>query len=324
MSDNTAPSKQWQKLIGIVLALTFVLIAMLAAFVSPLINSGPKDLPLAVGGPAAATQQITTGLEAKAADTFDLTTYATADEATQAVKDREAIGAITAGPEGIVVVTASGAGTPYTQILTQLGMELGKTGQPVSFNDVAPLTAEDPAGTGIGALALPLIFGGMTSSVALFTTFKKSRLLQIIGALAVAVIAGIVATAVLQFGYGAIAGDFWLTASMVSLGIAAISCTVLGLASLIGYGGIGLGGVIMLFVSNPLAGIATGPYWLPQPWGEIGRFLPVGAAGSAIRSAAFFAGGGLAQPATVLVCWVLAGLCLFGLGTMRAKKATSA
>ncbi len=34
MSDNTAPSKQWQKLIGIVLALTFVLIAMLAAFVT--------------------------------------------------------------------------------------------------------------------------------------------------------------------------------------------------------------------------------------------------------------------------------------------------
>ena len=52
----------------------------------------------------------------------------------------------------------------------------------------------------------------------------------------------------------------------------------------------------MLFISNPISGLATGPQWLPHPWGTIGQFLPVGAAGTALRSVAYFDGRGRLRP----------------------------
>lgn len=75
----------------------------------------------------------------------------------------------------------------------------------------------------------------------------------------------------------------------------------------------------MLFVANPLGGIATGALWLPQPWGAIGQALPVGAAGTTIRSAAFFEGAGATTAALVLVGWICVGLVLAMVGARRAR-----
>lgn len=69
----------------------------------------------------------------------------------------------------------------------------------------------------------------------------------------------------------------------------------------------------MMFVANPLSGMATGWQWLPQPWGAIGQQLPIGAAGTALRSVAFFDGTGMTHALIVLVCWAAAGLLLIAL-----------
>lgn len=113
-AENATASKQYLKLAGLILGLSTILLLMLLSFVTPLLNSGAKDLPLAVGGPDMVTTKITQGLEAKSPDAFTITSYSTAEEATEAVRNREAIGAITAGPDGIAIVTASAAGTPYS------------------------------------------------------------------------------------------------------------------------------------------------------------------------------------------------------------------
>lgn len=309
--ENTTASKQYLKLAGLILGLSTILLLMLLSFVTPLLNSGAKDLPLAVGGPNMVTTKITQGLEAKSPDAFAVTSYSTAEEATEAVRNREAIGAITAGPDGITIVTA---------ILKQIGEGLSQTGQPIHYTDVAPLTAKDPSGSAISMLALPMIFGGMSSAVAFSTVFKKSRRKQIIGAIGVAILGGLIASATLYFGFGAFEANFWPTTAVIMLGIAAISLTVLGLNSLLGFAGIGLGAVLMLFVANPLSGLATGAAWLPSPWGTLGQYLPLGAAGTAIRSSAFFDGAAMGQPVTVLVCWIVVGLGLAATGAWRARR----
>jgi len=153
--ENTTASKQYLKLAGLILGLSTILLLMLLSFVTPLLNSGAKDLPLAVGGPDMVTTKITQGLEAKSPDAFAVTSYSTAEEATEAVRNREAIGAITAGPDGITIVTASAAGTPYSTILKQIGEGLSQTGQPIHYTDVAPLTAKDPSGSAIISAACP-------------------------------------------------------------------------------------------------------------------------------------------------------------------------
>ena len=240
-AENTTASKQYLKLAGLILGLSTILLLMLLSFITPLLNSGAKDLPLAVGGPDMVTTKITQVLEAKSPDAFAVTSYSTAEEATEAVRNREAIGAITAGPDGITIVTASAAGNPFSTILKQIGEGLSQTGQPIHYTDVAPLTAKDPSGSAISMLALPMIFGGMSSAVAFSTVFKKSRRKQIIGAIGVAILGGLIASATLYFGFGAFEANFWPTTTVIMLGIAAISLTVLGLNSLLGFAGIGLG-----------------------------------------------------------------------------------
>lgn len=304
-------------LIGVVLALTVAVGLMLLAFAAPAVHSGPTDLPLAVAGPPPAVSQVTAALDQARPGAFTVTTYDSADQVDQAIRDREAIGGISVGADGITIHTATAAGAPYAPMLTTIGNTLAAQGQPVTFTDVVPLTADDPAGSGLTALALPLVFGGMASAVALsFVTRRAS--LRIGGALTFSVLAGLTAGGILTW-LGTIDGAYWPTSAAIALGIAAISLTILGLEAVLGLPGLGIGALTMLFVANPLSGVATGPLWLPQPWGAIGQFLPVGAAGTTIRSAAFFDGAGATTALLVLVAWACAGLVLVLLGARRSR-----
>lgn len=121
---------------------------------------------------------------------------------------------------------------------------------------------------------------------------------------------GFATVAVLQYGFQVIDGNFLFTATALSLGIGAICLTLQGLHNLAGMAGLGVAGVLLLFMSNPLAGLATGPAWLPSPWGTIGQFMPIGAAGTAVRSGAFFDGAGAGRALIVLICWAAAGFVL--------------
>jgi hypothetical protein len=65
---------------------------------------------------------------------------------------------------------------------------------------------------------------------------------------------------------------------------------------------------------------------LPQPWGDVGQFLPPGAGVSALRSVAFFDGAAAGTPILVLGIWLVAGLVLLVAGGLRrpAQPATAA
>jgi len=70
----------------------------------------------------------------------------------------------------------------------------------------------------------------------------------------------------------------------LAFGVAATSLFILGMESLLGMAGLGVGAVLMMFVATPLSGLAAGRHWLPQPWGFIGQRLPIGAAFIAISA----------------------------------------
>ncbi len=74
--------------------------------------------------------------------------------------------------------------------------------------------------------------------------------------------------------------------------------------------GFALGAVTMMFIGNPLSGMATTAAWLPAGWGALGQLLPPGAAGASVRSMAFFDGHGATTPLLVLVCWIAVGIAL--------------
>lgn len=310
----------WVKLVTVVLGLTAAVSLMVLAFLAPAINSGPKDLPVAISGPAQVTEQIEAGLEKVEPGAFETTSYADAAAVRDAVHDREAVGGISVGADGaITITTAGGAGTPYTALFTQLGAGLQQSGAQVSVQDIAPLTKDDPNGTGLAALAMPLAFGGMISAVLLSRTFKNRPVLRVVGSAVASVVVGFAVVAILQFGFGSVDGNYVTTALALSLGTAAISLFVLGMESLLGFAGLGVGGVLMMFLGNPLSGMASGWQWLPAPWGFIGQLLPIGSAGTLIRSTAFFDGHGAGMPILVLSCWILIGIALAAFAAMRRR-----
>ena len=96
---------------------------------------------------------------------------------------------------------------------------------------------------------------------------------------------------------------------------------VAGLARLIGVAGVGIGALLLVIVGNPLSGIATSPRLLPGPWGEFGQWLPTGAGGTILRTAAYFPEASVAFPVWVLLGWAVLGGGAVLIGQHRGKGA---
>ncbi|MGU3585658.1 ABC transporter permease, partial [Rhodococcus sp. C26F] len=201
----------------------------------------------------------------------------------------------------------------------------GQQQLPVQTTDVVPFPDDDPRGAGLTAAALPMVFGGLIPAIALTQLFPgRDRLvLRLVGVAGFAVVAGFALTALLQFGLGSLDGNYWLTAAGFTLGLAALAFTILGLEALLGLPGIAIGAVTMMFVGNPLSGLATGHAWLPDGWSTLGQLLPPGATGSLLRANAFFDGVGAAFPTIVLLCWVVFGLVLAFVASRRKPVSDS-
>lgn len=309
------------RVFGLVLGLAVAVSLMVLALVLPAAHSGADNLPIAVSGSPAVQQELVGKLEAAHPGAFDIVTKTDAAGVAAAIKDRSVVGGISLTQSGVTVQTASAAGAPYVTLLRSIGTAMTDQGLKVTYVDVVPYPSADPAGSGLTALGLPLVFGGMASAVTLSTLLKRRWWLRVIASLAFSVFAGLAATAILQFWIGTLEGNYWEEALTMMMGIAAISLTVLGLESLFGYVGLLVGALVMLFVSNPLSGIASGPQWLPHPWGTLGQWLPIGAAGNSMRGVGFFDGALAGGSLLILLGWVVFGVALTTIAHFRHVRA---
>lgn len=319
----TATRSPWPRVGGTVLLLTILLSVIMIAFAWPATRSSVHDIPIAVAGPPAATAQVAQQLEAKRPGAFDVTIVDGTAAAERLILDREVYGAIDVSSGKPQLIIASAASPVVAQALQQVALALGGTDPGAAVRDLVPLPAEDPRGAGLSAGALPLVLGGIAAA-GLLTGLIAGAARRLAGALAFAVTGGLALTAILQFWLGSVEGSYWLNAGAVALGIAATALTILGLESLLGVAGLGLGAASMMLLGNPLSGLASAPEMLPSGWGAFGQFLPPGAAGSLLRSTAFFDGHAAAADVWVLLGWAALGLVLAGLGAARTARRPAA
>ncbi|MBX9427504.1 hypothetical protein [Streptomyces lateritius] len=292
---------------------------LLTAFAWPSVRSSVHDVPIAVVGPAPAAQQITAVLDQRLPGGFEVTDVADTAAAERLIRDREVYGAIDLNSGTLHVITASAGSTAVTQTLNSIATGLAKAqgaGTAVAPRDLVPLSADDPRGAGLAAGALPLVMGGLLAAL-LLTRLVRGSVRRVTGALAFAVTGGLAVAAILQFWLGSLDGSYAANAGAIALTIAAIALTILGLESLLGYVGFGLGAATMMLIGNPLSGTATAPEMLPGWSGTLGQLLPPGAGGQLLRSTAFFDGHGATHPATVLATWLTLGTVLCLVGNLR-------
>lgn len=298
--------------IGVVVGIAVLLSLMVIAFALPASRSAPHDVPLGAVGTPAQVMQL-----GSAAQGFDVRTYPTEDAARTAIMHREVYGAIVFdGPRADRVLVASAASPVVAGLIGTMGQHLGVHTPPV---DVQGFPADDPKGAGLAAGALPLALGGWIGAMVIMLLLHGTRT-RLAVALGVSIVGGLALVATLQFLIGTFDGNYWLTALAGMLGIAATCFMVLGLRELLGGPGLGIAAVLLIFLGNPLSGLASAPEMLPTPWGTIGQLLPPGATGSLLRDVVFFDGHGIARPLIVLFSWLAVGLICFALGVIRANR----
>ncbi|MFJ6070989.1 hypothetical protein ACIQFU_09095 [Streptomyces sp. NPDC093065] len=324
--SRAAPSpggrKPMARLAALVAGLTAAITLMLCAFGLPSAAGGPHHAPLGVTGPDSAVAAVKKQLSG---DDWEVTAYDDPQALTRAVENREAVGGLAFGGDGVDVYTATAGGQLISGAISGLGTSLAERQHTAAtVHDVVPFPEEDPRGTGLASAALPMVFGGMLPAIALLQFFPghAGRRTRLAGVIAFALAGGAAVTAVLQFGIGTLDGNYWITSLGLGLGMAALAIPLLGLESLFGYAGLGVGSVMMMFLGNPLSGLPTGPYWLPDGWSTLGQLLPPGASGSLLRANAFFGGTGAGGPALVLGAWAVAGLALMFAADRRHNRRT--
>jgi hypothetical protein len=306
MSHGAAPLRRALGVAVVVVALQAI---MVAAFAWPAANLEPRDLPVAVAGPAPASRAFAARLAQVRPGAFEVTAVPDAAAADRLLRDRQAYGAFLLGPDGLAGLHLASAASPtVAQALTQVAQAAGQ-GRAVPVQDVVPAAAGDPRGAALASALLPLILTSLVAG-ALLAVAVAGRAARLLGVLAYAALAGLAATAIVQWWLDALPGDYLANAAVVALAALAMAAAAAGLGTVLGAGGVVLAVLAVFLLGNPLSGLTSAPELLPQPWGVVGQFLPPGAGGSLLRSVAFFDGAGAAVPAWVLAAWAGAGLLL--------------
>ena len=186
----------------------------------------------------------------------------------------------------------------------------------VTVTDIAPLAGGDSTGTGLALAALPLIMGGISGAVILSTVITGLRR-QLYSALIYSVMGGLVVTGILQGWFDVMQGSYWMNALIIGLEVAALSSTVIGAKNAFGNVGMAVVSVTMLLVGNPLSGATVPAYFLPSPWGAVGRLLPPGAALDLLRNVSYFPQAPSMTSWLVLLAWLALGIALNWVAKLR-------
>jgi hypothetical protein len=300
---------------GVLVAIVAVVLQalLIPLFSAPAANLAPRDLPLVVAGPAPAAAAITDRIAAERPGAFDVTVVADAAAADRALRDRSAYGAVVLGADGPALHVASAAGPTVSAVLSQAAAGLGVTAPVV---DVVPTSPDDPRGAGFAAGFLPLALTSMAAGV-LLALVVAGRRPRLAGLVTFTGLAGLAGAAVLNLWLGVVPGGYWPAAVAVGLVSGAIAATVAGLGAVLGRAGVALGALVVFVVGNALSAVGSAPELLPQPWGEVGQWLPIGAGGTLLRSVAYFGGAGAAPAAWTLAAYLLGGVALVGLARTR-------
>lgn len=314
------PRRELEAMVGAPLAVAAVVTLVLLAFGIPAVKGAPHDLPLGVAGPSAGVAQVSQALKSREPGSFAVTSYGSAGELTQAIRDRKVYGGFVVTPSGPQVLIASAASPVVAQALSTMGTQLAaQQGAQPRVTDVVRLPAADPRGAGVVASLLPIIAGTIVPVIALRRLTRRRRT-QLVGLLVSASAAGLAYAAVLHYWLGTLSGSYLAESAVFAGSLAAGGLALLGLNRVAGLAGVGLGAAVLLLLGNPLSGAATAPEFFTPVWSAIGQAITPGATIQLLRSVSFFDGAAVTGPVVVLSAWAAAGLLLLALPSRRARQ----
>jgi len=296
----------------VILAAMVVGLGFVWSFVGGLHRPTFHRVPIAVVGPPALSQKLSSGGQ------FDAIRVASRQAAISRVDDHSALGGVVVGRRGIDVLVAPVAGLTVSDALSaELPPRLhaaAPAGTPVRVLDLKPAPKNDPLGLSPFFLALSIMIGSYIGAVFFALAFGVKpvgrrvwwRLLgvSIIGLVLALSEVGVV------YAIGPLRGHYLaLVLGSLLLGLS-VSYITVGLQSLLGILGTTIAILVFVILGNPSSGGPIPTPLLPGIWRTIGPYLPEGAGTEVFRNVAYFGSHNLTRPILVMSAWLVVGIAL--------------
>lgn len=305
--------------VAVGLLVPVLLSAVLAVFVALAVHAGPHDVTVDIVAPPPVVDQLQQS--AAAHEGITLRPVESRDAAVTNIENRSSEGALVVSPTGAEVLVASAASPALSQLVGGLAAAgTAGAGAPTVTDVVAP-PSSDARASGLASATFPYMVAGLALGAAAVLAFAGRHRLTVIVVGSAA--SGALFPAVMWW-LGVIDAHYLAVAGATMLTVGASAATMVGLGSLLGTGGLGLGAVTMMLIGNPLSGAATSPLLVPQPWATIGQSMPPGAGASLVRLVAYFPQAGVGGPVVVLTIWLVCGLALWAVAARREESRSRA
>ncbi len=319
MDNERSTSIGWTarvRVVGAIAAAAALVALLVVAFAGSGTKVAPRDLPLAVTGGEQAAGAVSARLQSQVPGGFTVVAVADTAGAEALIRDRAVYGAlVTRGPAVAEVLVASAAAPAVAQVLTGLAGQL----EGVAVRDVVAAPRDDPRGAGLAGGALPITIGGiLTGALAALLVSRTSARVGVVVTSSLTM--GAVLVAVLHGVFGSLVGNPWVEWAAASSGVGAIGLVIIGAYAL--GGGAALVGIdlVLIMVGNPFSAATSAPELLPQPWGAIGHWMPLGSTVDLLRGISGFGGAGTRGPWLALAAWAGLGAMLFGVAGIRRVR----
>ncbi|WP_313503316.1 hypothetical protein [Corynebacterium variabile] len=279
----------------------------------------PHGMDVAVIGSEQVAGEMTEQLQTSAAGSYDVSRVDTVDEATDMLQQQDLRGAY--DPTTNTMYQAGAAGVQPTQaataFFTQVSAQQG--GETPETVDVQPLSDNDPLGTSVIFIGLGTILGGFMSGMILGLMPVKSVWRIVLGL----VMPAVVATGLVIMGWG-ICGvfDSGIVGPWLMMYLTGLTCLSVMVGGMLVIGPVMMPLAILLM---PMLGIASSGvsaafdmassfYGFFHPW----LFSSQGISG--IRDAIYFPEVSAAHAVVTMLIWLVVGIVLAVIGTVRQKR----
>src|SRR3984957_1804560 len=303
---GSRPAIPYRALAGFIVACAAFAAIFVALAVGAYHAPRPNDLPVGIGGAAAATGVIEHALDGALPGAISWRDYPSAADARAGILQREVDGALVASGSRLRLLVATGGGSAPANFLTQAaGTVAAHSGSQLAVSDVVPPLPGDTQALSSFFLLLGALIPSLAAGSGTALAFRKARpALGILAPVAVAVAIGLVSAA----GAAGVVALFSLAVAAPTAVLVRIKPPLVGLA-------------VLLFI---VAGIpdSGGPANLASfsaaGFRLFDSVLPLGLAAGVVRNVVYFGGHSTALHLWILAAWAVAGLA--GLIALAARR----
>jgi hypothetical protein len=308
----------------LVIQLSFIL-SYVGAFHAP----EPHRIPVAVVAPASAAGQVVRQLNGISGRPLRATFAASPAAALAAVRDGTKSAALIVDPDRShdTLLVASGGGASVVTAVEQV-VDRAEAGRHrgVVVRDVVPLQRGDGRGLSGFYLVIGWLIGGYLVA-ALLGVAKGARpattrraVIRLLAIVPYAVLSGLGGAVIVDPVLGALTGHFFALWGVGVLLVYCAAAVTLAFQVLAGVLGIGLTVVLFVVLGNPSAGGAYQPPLLPPFWRALSDAVPNGAGTDTVRRIVYFGGRGIAGHLLVISGWLVGGVAVAVLASLRQDR----